>query len=177
MTGRTYPQFPAGIEVRLAAVKMAGGEGAAATAYLSDPACPYPDALKQVLRAWLDPWPENGDGTGGGLDGNLGVAPIFQDGISDEKATDVVLDEVQRTIDAMRNIERSLASDDTDGKLNLLKQKTGLLEKWVQIKERTTGLKQIAEFQRMVLTALDGIMDKDKIQEFKKRLTEIGENG
>lgn len=153
---------------------MAAGEGEEAVEYLTAGECPYQPVLKQVLRAWLAP------AVGGepGLDGNLGVAPLFQDnasGQTDEDRADLVLDEVQRTIDAMRNIEQSLDADDTDSKMNLLKSKTGLLEKWVQIKERSYSIKQVAEFQRLVVSVLDDMLDKDKVQDFKKRLAEIGD--
>lgn len=155
---------------------MAAGEGEEAVEYLTAGECPYQPVLKQVLRAWLAPG--EAGGAGGGLNGNLGVAPLFQDnasGQTDEDRADLVLDEVQRTIDAMRNIEQSLDADDTDSKMNLLKSKTGLLEKWVQIKERSYSIKQVAEFQRLVVSVLDDMLDKDKVQDFKKRLAEIGD--
>lgn len=174
MTGtKTYPQFPVGIETRFAAVKMAAGDAEDARAYLDDPACPYSLQLKEILRVIL----LGGSEGALGANGNLAVAPLFlPDAAQDDEArADLVLDEVQATIDAMRNIERSLDADDTDGRMSLLKSKTGLLEKWVQIKERAYGIKQVAEFQRLVMSVLDAKLAKDDIQDLKKRLKELAE--
>lgn len=171
MTTRTYPQMPVGLETRLSAIKMAAGEGEDAVWYLSDPACPYPAVVKAALQAWLAPAAKGGFD----LEGNLAALPVFQEGASDEQDADQVLDEIQRTIDTMRNIETSLPVDATDERMSILKAKTGLLEKWVSIKERTKGVKQVAEFQRMVVQTLDELADKDVVQKFRVRLAELSE--
>jgi hypothetical protein len=180
MADRMYPAFPAGIETRFQAVKMtAGGSAAEIRAYLDDPACPYSLVLKDVIRGYLL---GGGMGAGGAavMDGNLAVAPLFQGRGSgsdqtDEERADGVLEEIQRTIDTMRNIEQSLDHDDTDGKLNIIKQKTALLEKWVSLKQGAFGIKQIGEFIRLVLAALDEHLDKDQIAALKIKIAALYE--
>lgn len=159
-----YPNLPEGIEVRLNAVLVAaGGQG---SRYLDDPACPYPANLKAVLRPLLVKERQTTVGVGG--DENQ------FDGLEEGDRFDLLLKEVEQTITSMKQIENDLSVESDSGdRIQLVKAKTGLLEKWVGLKERVYSLKEISEFQRIMMETLDQVLTVDQRADVMARLNDL----
>ena len=160
MSDRTFIPLPSGFGTQLEAVRLqAEGD----PGYFSDPSCPYPDELKLLLRRMTAPAGMEVSGEPGG---------VFVGGQDEVVAADAVLAEVEATINEMKLIERTLAGPGVEAsdKVSFFKTKTALMEKWISIKERTRGVKQMSEFMRVVVKTMEELLDKDQILELKTRL-------
>lgn len=59
-------------------------------------------------------------------------------------------------------------------KLNFLKSYGALMDRWLSLKEKTHGVKQMYEFQRIVIDTMEQVLDKDGRFKFKERLKQAG---
>lgn len=160
MSDRTYIPLTAGFAAQLEAVRLqADGD----PDYFADPDCPYPDDLKRLLRRMMAP---------AGAMLAAGGDTVFVPGQDDGASADAVLVEVEATINEMKGIERSLAGPNVEpsDRVSFFKTKTALMEKWISIKERTRGVKQMSEFMRVVVKTMEELLNKDQILELKTRL-------
>lgn len=164
----TYPNLPEGFETKLKAIEMACSAEPDVDAYLGA-GCPYSDGAKRFLKKILAPVGNGGNvGAGAG-----GTNPFREEGMDDVDRFDLLLEEVEVTIGQMRDLEASLgASGDADRSdmVAVLKAKTALLEKWVGLKDRVLNLREMSEFQRIVLKALDEVLTVDQRGEMVSRL-------
>jgi hypothetical protein len=158
-----YPALPPGLETRFEAILLAskGSRG-----YLDDPQCPYAPEMKRFLRLILAPAraeraKDSGEAANAvGLDAN---ADKF----------DKMLAEIADTIDEMSSIEADLSDGEASDRIQFVKAKTILLEKWVNIKEKIYNVREIAEFQAIIIRILDGVLSKDQRQAFIDALREL----
>lgn len=171
-----YPVLSADFETRLnAVVASQKSSGMTPRDYLNDPTCPYGGALKAHLLRIL------GGGVGGVAVGGVGdidldaVENLFdvkQAAGEGDKFT-IMLQEVELTISQVAEIERLLKSSgaaDASDFVSLMKTKTSLMEKWVNLKGNIFTLKEMSEFQAVVLGIVDELLDVDGRAELKKRL-------
>lgn len=63
-------------------------------------------------------------------------------------------------------------SDDVGDRLNFLKNFGSLMDRFLSLKEKAQGIKQMFEFQRVVIQTMEQVLDKDGRLDFKKRLKE-----
>jgi len=142
-----YPTLPSGLETRLSAVVFAarGSRG-----YFDDPECPYGEDLKGLLRLLL----------GSGKAERVKVESVGLDDNADK--FDKMLKEIEETIEEMKSIEDDLTSGEVAERIQFVKAKTILLEKWIGIKEKIYNVREIAEFQAILIRQLDGVMSKDQ---------------
>src|SRR5271163_3874050 len=114
-----YPALPSGLETRLGAIVVAarGAKG-----YLEDGGCPYSDEMKSFLKLML----------GGSKRERVKVETEELDEGADKY--DRMIAEIQSTIDEMASIEDDLVGGDTADRIQFVKAKTILVEKWVNIK-------------------------------------------
>lgn len=166
----TYPNLPDGFEMKLKAVELAfSAESEGDVDVYLGAACPYSDGAKRLLRKLLAP--EGGGGGGGAVVG--AVNPFRGEDMDEVDRFDLLLEEVEVTIGQMRDLEASLGGSgdaDRSDMVAVLKAKTALLEKWVGLKDRALNLREMAEFQAVVLKALDEVLSVDQRAEMVERL-------
>ena len=119
--------------------------------YLSDTDCPYSDDLKALLS------PMRGGGGGGAID---------------VEAIDLE-QEILTLQSDLKQYGGDLKASDTAEKSTYFRLMTSLLEKITTLKERTHNLKQIAEFERVLMEIMDDILSPDQRTAVMQRLREV----
>lgn len=164
-TDRTYPPLPQTLGLSLEAIRqqMDFDPG-----FLVDAKCPYPEQLKVFLRRLVTP----------SRTGQLDTADaVFLPGQSDDDEADSLIEEVQNAINSMKRLQRDLdASNDMGEKLTFLKNYSSLIDRFLALKEKAQGLKQMYEFQRVVVDTMEQVLSKDQRLDFKERLKKIHVN-
>lgn len=162
----TYPNLPEGFETRLRAILVAAdGLGGR---YLDDPMCPWPLGLKQLLRPLIVKEHQVNIGA------VVGAAENVFDGMEDGERFDVFLREVEETITSMKKLELEMVGDaDSGDRVQVLKAKTTLLEKWISLKERTYNVKEMSDFQRIMLETMDEVLDVDQRAKVLNKLNDL----
>lgn len=155
---RSYPSLPEGLETRLGAIVLTASTD---DEYLLAPECPYPTRLRELLSRLI--------GGQGRVRLEIPSARAF-DVTADEDKFGLVLREVEATIEQMSLLEGSLGNADTGDRIQFVKAKTNLLEKWVMMKERIYSVREMAEFQAIVVRLLDDTMTKDQRMMFIEAL-------
>jgi hypothetical protein len=156
MAINVYPTLPPGLETRLSAVLLAakGNKG-----YFTDVKCPYSPELKAVLVKIV----------GAESEERRVVAEVIELGADADKY-DHMIREIESTIVEMSNIETDLSDGDASDRIQFVKAKTILIQKWVEIKEKIYNVREIADFQSIVIKMLDEVLDKDARQSFIDKL-------
>ncbi|WP_273288301.1 hypothetical protein [Methylorubrum populi] len=161
MSDRNYPQLPEGLGLKLRAIET---NCEFDPGYLLDDACPYPDDVKAYLRRLVAPAQAGRPDT---------VDAVFEEGMSGDEETDSLIKEIQNAINSMKLLQRDIdSSDDVGDRLAFLKNYGSLIDRFLALKERTQGIKQMYEFQRIVIQAMEQLLDKDGRLDFKNRLRE-----
>ena len=156
-----YPALQKGLETRLAAIDI----GAKANPnYFKSKDCPYSPQLVGYLQAMM----------------RVAVAErilvekaegIFQR--PEGEKFDVILREVEITIEQMKDLEVMVlggeSTMDAGDRIQLFKAKTSMLEKWTLIKEKIYSMKEVAVFQKIVVSAMDEILSKDQRLELMQK--------
>ncbi len=155
MTKRTFPQLPPEMASRLQAIHELSKSD---PGYFEDTWCPYPEEVKALLRGQVVSGP---------------AIKLFESEADDGERADVVLSEVESTIEEMKSVELKLSESETSEKIAFYRAKTQLLERWVSLKEKLHSIKQVSEFQRVVVRTLEQFLDKDQVQDFKNKLKEV----
>lgn len=127
--------------------------------YLSNPDCPYTEETKRVLTQVLSV----------SVSGGSGRSTFFEESKTD--SNEAMLHEIDRIYtDALEMAEALNNQADASDKIQLLKARASLLQKMVEIKERTINVKMIADFQGVVVGFLEEICSKDQISDLMDRL-------
>ncbi|WP_163521061.1 hypothetical protein, partial [Klebsiella michiganensis] len=86
---------------------------------------------------------------------------------------DSLIREIQNAINSMKRLQQDVDnSDDVGDRLNFLKNFGSLMDRFLSLKEKAQGIKQMFEFQRVVIQTMEQVLDKDGRLDFKKRLKE-----
>lgn len=158
-TDRTYPTLPQSLWLMLEAIRQ---QLETDPAYLADPDCPYPEQLKPMLRRLV------ATADSGGSDG---LGEVFQAGMTDGDEAESLIREVQNAINSMRRLQSEIdTTDDVGDKLNFFKNYGSLMDRFLSLKEKANGTRQMYDFQRVVIAVMEQVLDKDGRQEFKNRL-------
>ena len=151
-TGMFYPKITSSNLLPIRALVEAI---AANPRYLEAPECPYPADVKEFfarITARAAP-PEV-------------PASIF-DGETDK--VEVLERELATLIADFKRFGQELPAGDAD-KLQYFKTQASLLEKLTSLQERTLNLREMSEFQSILLGIMDEILTVDQRDDFKKRL-------
>lgn len=159
-----YPPLPASLTTQLEAVAIFLEQE---PGYLLNPACPYPEKLKGLLRRMVGPAQVQESG---------GVFDPGQDGGAQ---LDSFMEEVQATINSMKTLAKDMEgpSIDISDKMTFLKNYAPLLERFLGMKEKAQGLKQMYDFQQVVIRTMEEVLDKDGRLDFKQRLKQVEASG
>lgn len=124
--------------------------------YLDRPECPYTPVIKDFLRRF-QPQPA------------VSVAPpvLFEEG---QDKLEVIEAQVASLIVDLDHFGRSLGSAEHSERLQYFKTKTGLLEKLIDMRERTLNLREMHVFRQTVMGFLEEICTKDQTTELMRRL-------
>jgi hypothetical protein len=150
-----YPNVPAGLEMTLEALEISAK---GSRTYFNSPECPYSDRLRGYLQRLVASDEQS----------ERRMSPQFlKQGAGEElDRLDLILQEVEATIDEMNSIEAGLVDADTGDRIQFVKAKTALLEKWVSQKEKIYSLREVAEFQQIVIKFMEAVLDKDQRHQF-----------
>lgn len=161
----TYPPLPPSLGLQLEAIRI---QMEFDPGYLTDDACPYNSQLKGFLRQLVMPARVGRDDS---------VTALFKADAEDTDGENInnLIDEVSSVINSMRSLQKDMEREgsETSERLNFLKNYAPMLERFMSLKEKATGLKQIYQFQRIVVEAMEGMLNKDQILEFKNKLKAI----
>lgn len=160
-----YPPLPASLLTQLEAVAIFLEQE---PGYLLKPECPYPDKLKGLLRRLVGPAEVQAGGGG-----------VFDPGQDPGEQLDSFMAEVQSTINSMKALAEDMQSQTVDisDKMTFLKNYAPLLERFLSMKEKSAGLKQMFEFQQVVTRTMEEVLDKDQRLDFKQRLKQVEASG
>jgi hypothetical protein len=93
--------------------------------------------------------------------------------LNDDDAAEVE-QEAREMLTELRQLDKQADGEmkqlDTATRLSILKTRAQLMEKLVSIRERFTSVRKVIEFQKVVVSILDDIVEEDKRDEFLKRL-------
>lgn len=78
--------------------------------------------------------------------------------------------ELSRAYQGLRDLEKQIATVDARDKVQWAKAVVGLLERIIDLRERTINLKQMSEFQRTVMGVLDEVLEPAQRTMFVERL-------
>ncbi|WP_157861996.1 hypothetical protein [Methylobacterium sp. Leaf361] len=162
MTDRVFPNLPQTLGFSFEAIRQ---QMEVDPGFLTDPACPYPDQLKGFLRKLVAP------ARGAEIDPE---DAIFREGQGLDDEADSLIREVKTAINSMKRLQRDMeSSDDIGERLQFLKNYSSLMDRYLGIQEKAHGLKQMYEFQRLVIEIMEQVLDKDARLDFKERLKKI----
>lgn len=82
--------------------------------------------------------------------------------------------ELEQVYRELRDRKNKLGKDDHAEAMAYFRTATQLMEKLLGLQEKAVGLRQMQQFQRVVLGAMEDLMDADAREELTKRLKEIG---
>lgn len=95
--------------------------------------------------------------------------------LNDDDAAEIE-QEAREMLTELRQLDKTSEGElkqlDTATRLSILKTRTQLMEKLVSIRERFTSVRKVIEFQKIVVSILDDIVEEDKRDEFLTRLEE-----
>lgn len=128
--------------------------------FLDDPKCPYSIEIKQFLK-------------GKSSAANVDFATIDISNLTEED----LLNEINGLYQSLQQYGRDVAtSGNATDKNTYFRISTNLLEKIVDMREKTLGMKQYAAFQQEILNIMDSIMNADQKLEVMNRLKKfVGE--
>jgi len=118
--------------------------------YFDAPNCPYPDALKTLLKELTAPKP---------------VAPpaiVSVDPVLPEDKWVTLEREAKKVFDDLKASYPDIQVQDVAERMSFFRTATSLLEKLVGLQERAVGLKQMSEFQNTIIQFLDEICDNNQ---------------
>jgi len=162
-----FPLLPENFETRMTAIMLAAEAEGGSKTWLAEEGCPYRDGEKKLLLKLLS------DKEGAEVE----VQNIFQGESvsSDLDRFDILLSEIENTISEMKMLEIAVrADDDAAARVQVIKAKTVLLEKWVSLKADVYSMQEMARFQSVVLEMIESMLDSDQRAELIKRLKVVG---
>jgi hypothetical protein len=134
-----YPKIPTEFQKVILELKqlVATTEG-----YVKDPACPYGAEFKDLISLW---------------EGKASAQVL-----SDLKggAEDAVLNELEVMLKSTKNLDNEVKA--TADKVTMLKTKAQIVDKIIAARGRALNLKDLAEFQTVILSVLDEVLTKDQ---------------
>lgn len=121
--------------------------------------CKYSQTIKKFLL-------ETSAGVVAAPGGDLDVPDLFEGNDEPE-----VLDrQIQKILNRMDAMEAQLGGMEPNEKLAFFKTRTTLLEKLINLREKTTNLKEMSDFKAKIIGFLDEICTPDQITNLMERL-------
>ena len=125
--------------------------------YLTRDECPYSKEIVQLLKEIL------------GGTAIKETSSFFRDG-DDDPETAVLRELTQIYDDAMSLKDELEGVGDAGEKIQLLKARTQMLQKLIDIRAQTLNLKRIADFQATVVQYMEDVLSPDQITDFLEKV-------
>lgn len=126
--------------------------------FLDRPACPYDEDtkafFKKISRKEVQRGPD----------------PSIFDG--DEAKLDVIERELGQLYHDLKQTSRSIPDGESE-KIQLMRLSASILEKLVSMRKEVFNMKEMSEFQRLVLGFLEENCTPEQVEELKKRLSTL----
>jgi hypothetical protein len=91
-------------------------------------------------------------------------------GMSDEQA-EIIEKEAGALLKELKDLKPPTGKGfDHETKIQIIKAKTALIEKVVNMQERAFNVRKVANFQKIVIDILADLVDQDKVADFQTRL-------
>lgn len=109
----------------------------------------------------------SGNHVGGGADVGAGISTFFAEGVDQH---DAMVREIDRIYTDALKMERQLDVTDASEKIQLMKTRTQLLQKLVDLRGAVMNLKALSDFQSVVLETMQDVLTVDQRTDFMKRI-------
>lgn len=149
------PFYPALSEANLLPLKAALTQAQLHPDYLDRADCPFSDGVKSLLRPFLAPSMDD-------------VEIDLADG-----QPEAIEAQVLRLMKDLDRLGQGLTAKDHGEQLSYLKLKTAMVEKLLGIRERSFNLKEMSDFQLIIMQFLEEICTKDQTTELMLRLKDL----
>jgi hypothetical protein len=132
---------------------------------------PYDAEIKALLQAVFTKQLETVVLKDNGAKDNQTVGRKRKDGGMSDAQAEVIEVEAGALLKELKDLKPPTGKGfDHDTKIQIIKAKTALIEKVVNIQERAFNVRKVANFQKIVIDILADLVDGDKISEFQTRL-------
>lgn len=133
--------------------------------FLDKPDCPYGADIRAALKTLFPPDTEVKATAKSGRKGGKG-----KNEISEEQAA-VIEAEATALLQELKDLKPPAGKGfDHDTKISIIKAKTALIEKVVNIQERFFNIRKVSTFMKTVINILDKMVEPDKRNDFLKEL-------
>lgn len=130
--------------------------------YFTNQRCPYPNEVERYFRSWFDTSVRPA-GRPAGRDMGADYGDSYDpraDALLGEDKWDALYREVVELYASLKNAKPS--AGDSSESMAYFRTATGLLDKLVGHQERCLGIKQVAEFHKVVLDIMEGVLSEDQ---------------
>lgn len=124
-----------------------------------------PTLLSQLPDTYADVFKRN-------LSDSLGLAArstLVETQGEDGEPVDILL-QIEAMITQINNIQLESAKLDPAERVSMMKNQMALFEKWVSVKEKALNLKEMSEFQQVVISFIDEVLTPSQRTDFINRL-------
>lgn len=128
--------------------------------YLDNTDCPYSDPIKNFFRKKIS------------VSGSNIVVDVFEKA-EGETDLDKIREQIVAVINDLEDFGRKLTIADSTDKMGYFRTKTALIEKLVNMQERTFNIKEINDFRNTLLGFMNEVLTKDQVTQLMQRLDGI----
>lgn len=122
--------------------------------YLDSKECMYSSAVKDFLRSASAP---------------KGLADI-PDLFGGDDEPEVLDRQIQRILNRMDAMEGELSGFEPNERLSFFKTRAAMLEKLVSLREKVTNIREMMDFQAIIMGTLEEVCSPEQIKTFMERL-------
>lgn len=128
---------------------------------LDQPECPWSEEVKALIRPILKP---------------VSGLPNIEIDLN-EGRPEAIEAQILGLMADLRTMKQGMGAKDHAEKIQFYKLMTTLVEKLIALRERTMNLREMSEFQTLILQFLDEVCSKDQISELMARLKNLSSIG
>jgi hypothetical protein len=133
--------------------------------YLRDPSCPYDDKVKHIINevvSFRQGWKT--------LPKESTAPPPPSTPVTEDEIDTTLAEDLYTVFTELKNYGKTIGTSDQTERMAYFRTATSLLERLVNARERALGVKQIKDFQDMVLTIMEDTLTMDQRTEVMERL-------
>lgn len=129
--------------------------------YLENTDCPYSDTVKAFFKRKIE------------HNGSSNIAIDLFEKEEGETDLDKLKEQIQAVINDLEDFGRKLTVSESTDKMGYFRTKTALIEKLVNMQERTFNIKEINDFRNILLGFMNEVLTKDQVTTLMQRLDGI----
>lgn len=128
--------------------------------YLSDPECPYTETQILLLQKLFQKTQLKT------------TDDVLLEGADDTSDLDIEV-ESRKLYQEIKTFRSNLSIDDVSEKASMFRVASSLLEKLLEIMERSKGVKQFEQFQALIINTMDRYLDPQQKSEFVEEINNL----